>query len=225
MSDLNNKDDKIDPNYFESLPDYISMKTKVWGPATWFFLHSMSMAYPKKINKNNAHHMRIRNSMYAFLSNLGNILPCPLCGESYNKYIKEPELSIEKYIDTRENLVYFIFLIHEKVNDKLGVPACDRLTFKEAVTYYSQFIATGEIPCTATTEEERAKKRLKGCSDNVKNFQTVVNVFENLDSYVKGENTRSIKETFSPQYNWIKDVIYIIIIFALASYIFIKYYN
>ena len=208
---------------FDNFPEYVSTKTKVWGPSTWFFLHSMSIAYPKKIDKNNPHHLRIYNSMYAFLSNLGNILPCPLCGESYNKYIKEPELSIEKYLDSREKLFYFIYLIHERVNDKLGVPKCDRLTLEEAIKYHSQFIATGEIPCKATTEEERVKKRLKGCSDSVKNFKSVVNVYENLDDS-KNENTRSIKETFSPKYNWIKDIIYIVIIISLSIFIYYKFY-
>lgn len=42
---------KINEDFFEKLPEHISMITKVWGPPTWFFLHSMAMAYPKKIDK------------------------------------------------------------------------------------------------------------------------------------------------------------------------------
>ena len=36
-----------------SLPDELAMNTQVWGPPTWFFLHSMALAYPKQIDIKN----------------------------------------------------------------------------------------------------------------------------------------------------------------------------
>ena len=136
-------------NFFENMPDYISMITKVWGPPAWFFLHSIAMAYPKKIDMDDPDDVKIKDSMYAFLTNLGNILPCGICGASYEQYINTPELSISKYLDTRADLVYFIYLIHEKVNDKLGVPKCNRPSFSEVVKYYNKFRA--HSICTNTT--------------------------------------------------------------------------
>ena len=41
----------VDKNYFEKLSEYTAVRTHVWGPPTWFFLHSMAMAYPKKLMK------------------------------------------------------------------------------------------------------------------------------------------------------------------------------
>ena len=60
--------------FFDKLPNDISMITSVWGPPTWFFLHSMAMAYPKKININNPEHKKMKNSMFAFLSILTSLL-------------------------------------------------------------------------------------------------------------------------------------------------------
>lgn len=187
--------EKINEEYFEKLPNNVSMKTAVWGPPTWFFLHSMAMAYPKKIDENDEEHNDIRKSMHAFLLNLGNVLPCSLCGNSYNQYIREPDLNIWNYLDSRSNLVLFIYLIHEKVNNKLGVPKCDRPSPKEVVKFYNKFRAGG---CSATTEEARAQSLLLGCDDKemkkgtFKKYKCIVNVVDENKNKME-----SIKENFT----------------------------
>ena len=194
---------KINEDFFEKLPEHVSVITKVWGPPTWFFLHSMAMAYPKKIDKNDPEHIEIRNSMYAFLSNLGSVLPCGICGASYENYIKTPELSISRYLNSRADLVHFIYLIHERVNEKLGVPKCDRPSFSEVVKYYNKFRAHG--PCNATTEEERLNSLMAGCGETeikkgkFKNYKCIVNVVnknDNKSEYVK----ETLKENFGNIY-------------------------
>jgi hypothetical protein len=177
---------EIKRTYFDELPENIAMKTAVWGPPTWFFLHSMAMAYPKHIDKTKPEHKKIKYSMYNFLASLGDVLPCGLCGNSYNQYIKTSEFSIWKYLDSREDLVYFIYLIHERVNDKLGVPKCDRPSFENVVKYYNKFRARG--PCTATTEKERIDSLLAGCNEidikkgQFKNYKCIVNVIDKNDN-------------------------------------------
>jgi hypothetical protein len=173
--------EKVHKDILDKLPENIAMITKVWGPPTWFFLHSMAMSYPKKINENNPEHRKRRNAMFQFLSNLGDILPCPICGVSYNTYIKDPYLSIWNHLNSRANLIEFIYKIHNKVNKKLGVPQCDIPSFKEVVEYYSQFIAG---PCKATTDDERHQRLLLGCSNDdiekgkFKNYSCSVNVID-----------------------------------------------
>ena len=182
---INLEDNKL----INNLPDNVAMITKVWGPPTWFFLHSMAMSYPKKIDDNNPQHRTKKNSMYAFLSNLGNVLPCPLCGSSYNTYIKEPTMSIWEHLDSRKSLILFIYNLHEKVNDKLGVAQCEKPSFKETVEYYKQFIANS--PCKATTEEEKIKKRLEGCKNkDFKKYKCMVNIIDE-NSMNKGETDNS----------------------------------
>ena len=181
----NNNFDTIKINMFDKMNDDISMKTKVWGPPAWFFLHSMAMAYPKKINYNNPEHVRIKNAMFSILSNFGAILPCIICGVSYSNYIKTEELSIEKYLNSRADLSFFIWLLHEKVNTKLGVPLCDRLSFEDTIKYYYKFRARGKTPCNSTTENERINSLLAGCDNNdmkknhLKDYKCIINIIDN----------------------------------------------
>lgn len=220
MNNQNSEFNNIQKNIIDKLPENVAMITKVWGPPTWFFLHSMAMSYPKKINEENAEHRRKRNSMFAFLSNLGDILPCPLCAVSYNSYIKEPNLSIWEHLNSRGSLIEFIYKIHNKVNIKLGVPQCDIPSFKEVVQFYKQFIANG--PCKATTDEERENRLLTGCSNDdikegkFKNFScniNIVNKNNNKDVSIRKENFGNLENK-----NKCNNVL--TIIFAILSFVF-----
>lgn len=196
---------------FDQLPDEISIITKVWGPPTWFFLHSMAMAYPKNINMNNTYHKDKRFAMYNLLKSLGLVLPCPICGESYQKYIEDPLYQIWNHLDSRKNLTHFIYKIHEKVNDKLGVPKCDRPSFKKVINYYKKFIAMG--PCKATTDQERENRKLLGCNDSdiqkgkfkeYKCFVNVINKNNNENSELIenfNDNRDNFKENLSNKNN------------------------
>lgn len=144
-----------------NLSNNVAVKTSIWGPPAWFFLHSVTMAYPKKIDDNNSNDVEIKKNYYNFFMNLGNILPCNVCGNSYNKYLIE--LPLSDYLDSRESLFYWFYMIHEKVNDKLGVPMCDRLSLNDAIDKYIGYIANNG--CIATSEEEAIKKRSLGCSN------------------------------------------------------------
>ena len=164
----------------ENLSDYLSIKTNIWGPSAWFFLHNVVMAYPKKINNNDPIDLKIKNSMFLFLNNLGNILPCSICGESYNSYIRMKEYDISSALVGRKELVYWLYTIHEKVNNKLGVPKCNRLSLQETIDKYSKFIATG---CKATTNKEKIEQRLQGCTDDdFKDYKCTINIKENNDN-------------------------------------------
>ena len=180
-------------NILNNLPENIALNTKIWGPPTWFFLHSMVMAYPKKIDENNANHIKKRNSMFQFLSNLGNVLPCPICGTSYNSYLKDPEMPpLWESLSSRKSLVHFMYQIHNRVNDKLGVPLCERPSLKEVVECYSNYIANKQTP---TTEEERINRRMKGCQSAKKKFSCKVSVFDNTQNNNESESiNKNMKE-------------------------------
>ena len=230
MNNQNSEFNNVHKNIIDKLPENVAMITKVWGPPTWFFLHSMAMSYPKKINEQNAEHRRRRSAMFAFLSNLGDILPCPLCGVSYNSYIRDPSLSIWEHLHSRGSLIEFIYKIHNRVNIKLGVPQCNIPSFKEVVEFYKQFIANG--PCKATTDEERENRLLLGCTNEdikegkFKNFSCSVNVVNknnNSGVSIKKENMKNIenlqdsnsngKGNQSCDYTWT-------IIFAILTLVF-----
>lgn len=174
------------------LPQHLSIKTKIWGPTAWFLLHSAAMAYPKYINENNKDDLEIKNSMKQFLYNFGNVLPCPICGESYNKYIQEPLYNIDKVLIGRNELFYWTYILHERVNDKLGVPLCDRLDFKQVVDKYYSFIA--KDGCYATTELQKTKNRKKGCTDyDFSEHKCIINI-EEKDNKINKEINKEINK-------------------------------
>jgi len=133
------------------------MMTKVWGPPGWSFLHSITFGYPLEINKMNPEHLEKKNFYKNFFYNLGKVLPCKYCRESYDKYFKE--LPIDNFLNNRKDLCLWLYLVHNKVNDKLGVPKCDIPSFNEVTQKYESYRAQ----CTKTTNDERLKNIEKGC--------------------------------------------------------------
>ena len=133
------------------------MMTKVWGPAGWLFLHCVTFGYPYAINPDNETHKPKPEEYYNFFYYLGKVMPCKYCRESYQQFFKEHDLS--KSLNTRQDLVKWLFDIHNKVNNKLGVPACNIPTFDEMVKEYESYRAK----CKPTTDEERTANQKKGC--------------------------------------------------------------
>ena len=105
------------------------MMTKVWGPPGWMFLHSITMGYPIKINEYDEKHIIRKNKIKDFFESIGYVFPCRYCRESYQDFIKE--IPIDNYLHSRKDLTLWLYKIHNKVNDKLGVPQCDIPSFEE----------------------------------------------------------------------------------------------
>ena len=141
----------VDPNVDNG------MMTKVWGPPGWLFLHCVSFGYPYAINPSNPAHKNKKLHYGEFFNNVGNILPCKYCRESYIDFIKENP--VENNLDTREQLCKWLYDIHNKVNHKLGVPDCKIPSFEEVKIEYEKFRAK----CKKTDTEERENNMAKGC--------------------------------------------------------------
>lgn len=158
------------------------MMTKVWGPPGWLFLHCLTFGYPYQIDEMNHEHFEKKNQYKQFFYYLGKVLPCKYCRESYDKYFKE--LPIDNFLNNRHDLCLWLYKIHNKVNDKLGVPNCDIPTFEEIKSKYESYRAK----CKKTTEKERLEKKAKGCvtpADGIKkkSYLKVINC-KNDDNYV-----------------------------------------
>ena len=95
------------------------MMTKVWGPPGWFFLHTVSFGFPVDPEtfdtENELAPGTTRNNYKNFFLNVGNILPCRFCRESYLKFVQE----LPPDVYSRDTLVEWLWKIHNKVNDKL----------------------------------------------------------------------------------------------------------
>lgn len=136
------------------------MMTKVWGPAGWLFLHSVSFGYPLKIDNSNSSK---KIEYKVFFESIGDILPCKYCRESYNKYIQE--IPIDDHLNSRDALVEWLYLIHNKVNNKLNVPECDIPTLEEVKEKYEKY--------RAKCKQSFSETEVKGCvvpQDGVKKF-------------------------------------------------------
>lgn len=105
------------------------MLTKIWGPHLWESLNSIVFGYP--INPTKEQKENYKN----WLIGIEHILPCKYCRESYSKFVRSgySELT-EESLKNRENLCKWIYNIHNRINEKLGVDY--KLTFKEFICKY-----------------------------------------------------------------------------------------
>lgn len=98
------------------------MNSVIFGGYGWEFLHSLPSVFPNEV-------LSIDDSVSVirFCRWIAFILPCRYCRESSEQFSKELGLFATLVTDfgyrlavTRGNLARFLYLLHDKVNDKLG---------------------------------------------------------------------------------------------------------
>jgi hypothetical protein len=151
------------------------MLTKVWGPPLWVGLHAITFGYPAEIDESNQEHITRRESYYRFFELIGDVLPCKYCRQSYKVFFTE--LNPRPFMSKRQDIVRWLYLIHEKVNDKLKVPDCNRITFRDFTAQYESYRAK----CKPDNREEELVKQSneeKGCVKPLDNTpkRAVINV-------------------------------------------------
>lgn len=94
------------------------LATKKWGPSGWNFLFSCIMgAYPVNLNPSDKHHRAIKHHFKSMLLSLTYTMPCIFCRQSFAGFIKE--IPIEPFMGGRIDLMFWLYLIRDKVNRKL----------------------------------------------------------------------------------------------------------
>jgi len=104
------------------------MDTRFWGPPAWILLHTLAYEYNPTL--------KLEYSL--FFTNLKYVLPCIYCRASFIEYIED--LPIDNYLDSRDNLFYWLYQIHNKVNNKLreqGLLIWEDPSFDEVKKRYS----------------------------------------------------------------------------------------
>lgn len=105
--------DNIDYSKYTSTS---GMSTRNWGPDAWNFLFISIMGrYPMEIKTDE--HRKIRHDFKVLLTSLANILPCIFCRNSFEIFLKE--LPIKPFLQGRIQLMYWLYLMKDKVNTKL----------------------------------------------------------------------------------------------------------
>ena len=130
-----------------------NMRTKSWGPPTWFAVTCFLMGYPK------TNPTKTQRRIYkSFLKLLGEVLPCNLCRDSYRKYIKDLPMT-DRVMSSRRNLVMWFFKIHNKVNKKLNCKVLTQPQLNKKFQFYEKFRA---VKCS---------KELGGCLKSAENIK------------------------------------------------------
>jgi hypothetical protein len=89
----------------------MALDPKVFGPHYWFFLHTISMNYPKYPNA------VTKKKYYDFIQNLPLFIPVEKHATDFSKLLDEYPLS--PYLDSRDSFVRWMHFIHNKINEKL----------------------------------------------------------------------------------------------------------
>ncbi len=87
------------------------MDTRFWGPSGWKLLHLVTYGYPD----NPTYQDRIDYGL--FFNSIKCLLPCKYCRNSLVKFYKQ--LPIEEHLASKTTLTYWLYQIHNKVNNKL----------------------------------------------------------------------------------------------------------
>lgn len=115
----------------------MGIQPKVWGPAAWFFFHSVMHNYPDNPSQEDAD--RYRN----FLIYFADILPCEVCRKDFKKLVQE-FLKDTTFFESKENMILLGFHLHKKVNEKIGNKY--NISEEKLIQKYSQYEVEGCYP-------------------------------------------------------------------------------
>jgi hypothetical protein len=135
--------------------------TKVWGPAQWHMLHTISFNYPVVPTLEQKQHYK------EYIVSLKHVLPCSTCRKNLTSALQQLPLS-EKVMTNRDTFSRYIYNLHEHVNKMLKKKS--HLSYCDVRERYEHFRSRCTISDTALfpklikTNKKTAKKE-KGCSE------------------------------------------------------------
>ena len=106
------------------------MQANEWCPSAWKFLHTVTFAYPQDPDDETKQHYK------DLFSNLRYTLPCSFCRSYFTQIYKY--ISIDPYLDSREGLTWWLFIVHNLVNRKLNRNLAN---FEDVVLEYENYRA------------------------------------------------------------------------------------
>ena len=141
-----------------SAKDYSSgdgFVTKVWGPAIWHALHTISFNYPVSPTNQQKHQYR------DFILSLQHVLPCKYCRQNLKKNFKAMPLQMDD-MKSRDTFSRYIYGLHEKVNTMLKKHS--GLTYADVRERYEHFRSRCKIDPTIQ-HRTKTKKGHSGCTE------------------------------------------------------------
>jgi hypothetical protein len=107
----------------------IDLDPVIWGPHYWFFLHTLSMTYPKHPND------VVKKKYYDFIQNLPLFIPHSKMSKSFSDMLDIYPVS--PYLDSKDSFIRWIHFIHNKVNKKIELPQISMSKFY--TDYYENY--------------------------------------------------------------------------------------
>ena len=137
------------------------LRTFVWGPPAWIFLHSVTFGYPQDPDAFDKKHNYPRGSTkkryHQFFKDIKWILPCKICRDNYEKNLKA--IPIEPHLKSRKALTRWLWRFHHRVNCHLK-KRCKKVPFSKVECLYESCRAK----CKHLTKKEKKIKGSKtGC--------------------------------------------------------------
>jgi hypothetical protein len=106
-----------------------NLDPKIWGPKFWFFLHTISLCYPKYPNS------ITKKKYYEFIQNLPLFLPIEEISSNFSKLLDK--FPIQPYLDNKESFIRWVWFIHNKINEQLEKPTISLNDFY--IKYYENY--------------------------------------------------------------------------------------
>ena len=101
----------------------ININPTLWGPHLWKFMHYLTLSYPDNPTENDI------NKYRHFFTMIGEYLPCEKCRIHYKEHtLSNKHPLTNEALSSRDNLVYWLFSLHNTVNKSLNNK---ELTMKE----------------------------------------------------------------------------------------------
>ena len=104
------------------------MQSDIWGTHLWEFLHTMCHDYPLKPTDEH------KKTFKMFIASLTTLLPCCICRKSFTLFYNN--IPIDAYLNDRQGVIFWMYIIHNIVNLKLGKRI---FHFINAVKKYEQY--------------------------------------------------------------------------------------
>lgn len=150
------------------------MKTKFWGPHAWNFLFSaIAGSYPNKYDSNDKTHQKKAKGFIQLFNSLKETLPCVYCRISYAQFVKE--IPMKDYMSSRNSMMYWLYLLHDKVNQKL-ITQEQECYLREVNTLKIQL--NNKTITQTKYKQQLAKLKLIKITKPSPPFQVVLNKFE-----------------------------------------------
>ena len=116
---------------------------KIWGPAAWHFLHTVSYSFPESPTTLEKH------TYGEFLLVFGKVLPCKMCRDNFSNNMKAAGWDHagthddQPVLQNRESFSNFIWKLHEQVNSEISRDTAPKFTDAEKRVYREELRGSG----------------------------------------------------------------------------------